>query len=335
MQGIIAVGRATAAASLLALVVSCSSRGEEVSRQWVCFEGSTCTCAVVRPGWIVEFENEEVPYCAAGSSCCLLTERGTDAISAECVCFDTEASCDAEAASRRNTTAVSECPPPGAVERVSPACAAIGENCRGSYLEQNELSGCCPGTICRPNDEQVPVCAVATEEEIQRAAECRQAARGTDSLELLTPTLRTDAGDITLSGVGLVDARTGPSGCLNALLLFLGDIGSGCALEFRVELVGGTLMTTAVSGEISNCPGYIADPTEFLSGYVGGEASLAFSFEGLACEAGQSAETYCLSGKYDFQLAGTFGTVTFEDQRVGVSGATCAHAGDAVCPSSP
>lgn len=100
--------------------------------------------------------------------CCLLTQSSASDTDASCECLAAD-DCAAEAESRRQTSVVSQCPPPA--EGAPPACAAEAENCRADYLDDNELVGCCAGSICRANARGVPVCQAASETELASAQE--------------------------------------------------------------------------------------------------------------------------------------------------------------------
>ena len=133
-------------------------------------------------------------------------------------------------------------------------------------------------------------------------------------------TLSTSHGFLTISEVGLSSALTGPGGCLNEFDIRLGDL--SCGLNFSGAIVDGALKVTDVSGFLDACPGFSGSATD---GYVNSVPAVVtdFSFEGLACDAGRTFESYCIAGAFIFTLGGTAGDLTFNPQTLTIEGAAC------------
>ena len=296
----------------------------------MCSEGSTCSCDAVKPGVEVGSSNPVVSCATYG--CCLLTERETELSFASCECFNTDVSCEAEAATRRDVSVVERCPPGSAL----PPCAAAGENCRPEYLGQNDLAGRCAGLLCRPNEAGVPTCQPGTAEELALATECDSVARSTtgrNELEVLTPSLRTSVGELDVGEVLFAFAGTGPGGCLNDLQITFGDF--GCSFELAVELSGGALTPSSFLAHIPDCPGFVGETNQdYLSPDLspGDPLPFSFSFEGIACDANLVFESYCVAGNFDFHFGGTLRGVTFEDQHLVVRGVMCGLDPSGACP---
>jgi hypothetical protein len=316
-----------------ALFVNCSSTADEgEARRWRCDETSGCSC-YASDAEDIPMLGFHSPHCSFSYGCCLLNEREMASSLATCECFDTDAACDAEAQSRPGTTVVPSCPPAGEFELA--ACAALGENCRWSYLQSNELAGCCAGTLCRLNAEQVPVCEAGTDEEIARWDECQRGGRepANRKLELLTPTLATNRGDISFDEVRFSSAKHGPNGCLNGFEVTLEGASGACELRLGAEMVEGRLQTVSLAGSLRGCPGFEADASAGLPGYVASGAPSDFTFEGLACNAYLVIESYCVAGTFDFRLDGEYGNVEFDDQYVSLRGVICGSGPDGECPA--
>lgn len=186
-----------------------------------------------------------------GAWCGLLSGfSGASFLFHECIEGDAS-SCEAEAASRRDTKVVDRCPP-GAD---APACAALAENCRQQYLDDNGLAGCCDGSVCRANAEGVPICQAASAEEVALAAQCDAAARGSTlhGLEVMTPSVRTSLGELRIDQVRFAFNDAGPGGCLNGLDIKIGTDALGCSFDFIVSVVDGALTVTDFSASIDGC----------------------------------------------------------------------------------
>lgn len=269
------------------------------------------------------------------TTCCLLTQTSDTDVKATCECLASE-DCSAEAASRRNTQVVAQCPPPGeGAPPTSEACAAAGENCRYTYLKENGLSGCCEGSVCKNNSTGIPVCQAATKEERQLLEECNHAAvaNGADELELLTPKLATSVGQIELGAPELTLFGVGPGGCLNELHLHLGN-DTRCQLNITVETVRGALSVTDIYGELEDCDGYTG---EGLDGLISldistEKPSAELSFSGVACDGRLVFESYCVAGMFDLHLAGKLNELTLDDQHIELEGALCTVSPMDECP---
>jgi hypothetical protein len=207
-------------------------------------------------------------------------------------------------------------------------------NCRSNYLGQNDLEGCCEGTLCRADANGIPICQTASPEELALAARCEAQVQSTelDDLEVRPSTLSTSHGELTLGGVDLAIHSTGPGGCLNDFWISVGSL--GCGLDFTGAVVDGVLTVTDLSGFLDACPGFMGSATE---GRVDSVAELVtdFSFEGLSCDAGLIFESYCVAGTFSFTLAGSTGQLSFDPQVLTIEGAMCGAsevAGN--CPTS-
>lgn len=316
-----------------ALVAACSKSSDGAgspARDWRCFESSDCQCRVVRPG--TGFNgSDEVDDCL-DTSCCLLTQTSSDDSAALCECLGSVGDCNAEAKSRRNTSVVTQCPPPG--EGKQAKCAADGENCRPDYLRENELSGCCDGSVCKTNAAGVPVCQSATENELTYANLCKKAQREVtknETFELVTKTVKTSGGEITLPEVDHAFLAVGPDGCVTSLDITLGFNSSGCNLGFDVGLRDGALTLYNVHGSIRQCPGATENAGNLADSImqVGGQ----IAFDTLSCP--QSSGSYCVAGTFEFQLDGQIGDVLFDNQRIVVTGGVCGGQMIGQCPTVP
>jgi hypothetical protein len=319
---------------VLAFAWSCASSdsNDDPSQfDWSCLELSAlCSCEAMKPG-AVRGGGSPVEVCAS-DGCCLLTEQETDFAYASCECFEGDAtSCEAEAASRRNTTVVDRCPP-GAD---APACAALAENCRQEYLDDNGLAGCCDGSICRTSTEGVPVCQAASAEEVALAEQCDDVARGSSlhELEVLTPSVRTSLGELRVDTVRFAYNAAGPGGCFNGLDIKIGTDGVGCSFDFIVSVSDGVLEVTDFTASIDDCEGFAGGAGD---GFLYGDDPIPFDFrfEGLACDGHLIFESYCAAGTFDFHLQGTFDGVTFEDQVLSVRGVVCSAEPEGECPAN-
>ena len=326
------LGMALGGSMVPVLVASCESDGDDrlANADWICSEDSACSCEAVKPGVEIASSRPGVVSCAK-YGCCLLTEHETDFSFASCECFNTDASCEAEAATRRDVSVVERCPPGSAL----PPCAAAGENCRPEYLRQNDLAGCCEGLLCRPNEAGVPTCQPGSADEVALATECDSVARSTslNELEVLTPSIRTSVGELEVGEVRFAFPGVGPGGCLNDLQITIGEL--GCSFEFALELSGGALTPSNFIASIRDCPGFVGETNqEYLSPGLSPDDPLPFSFtfEGISCDAQLIFESYCVAGSFDFHLGGTIRGVTFEDQHFVVRGVMCGADPSGACP---
>src|SRR5262245_51285314 len=102
---------------------------KRAAAEWICDTGiasdDTCYCRARKPDW--EGSGSTVPHCVS-YKCCLLTEQETESTLASCECSDSIASCEGEAAARKNTKVVSQCPPEDE-DKAALACAESGESC--------------------------------------------------------------------------------------------------------------------------------------------------------------------------------------------------------------
>ena len=336
---------------LLVLGLECCSNDRNPNKstgsKWGCeqtgvnADGCDCRQTVDQPGVII-ISSRSTDYSCIGYGCCLLTQPSTGG-EKTCTCSDAISSCDAEAASRRDTTVVSQCPPPG--EGPPPeACAKAGENCRYDYLDKNELAGCCDGTICRANADGVPTCTAASAEEQALARQCDKIARRStiNAMTVQTPSLRTNVGNVTLDTVKFGFYGVGPGGCLNSFdLVFSGASSLQCQFEVKGAVMNGKLAPTLVLGDLVDCPGYTGKQD---GGSVSWEpsngvpATVEVAFDGLSCDGHLIFESYCVAGTFDIHLAGTLSTssisaTTLEDQHFIANGVLCSQEPMGECPT--
>jgi hypothetical protein len=315
------------------LAAACSDPKGEVERKWICFESSSCSCHVVKPN-TVSGGSDKVDACF-DTSCCLLTQSSKSDLSATCECLPDIEDCDAEASSRRGVEVVTQCPPAGEAPESKPAaCAAAGENCRQSYLAQNELAGCCEGTLCKSNASGIPVCQAATAEEQSLLEECNHAAatQADDTIHLVTPTIETSMGTLALGEPQFAFFGVGPGGCLNSFDLTLGTE-IDCKLRMNFDPLDGRLALTSFGGNIAGCAGYTGEP---LSGYITGstsEVAASLSFEGVACDGRLIFESYCIDGSFELTLDGAAGDLSFDAQTITLQGALCTAEPEGECPA--
>jgi hypothetical protein len=324
--------RGLAGLFLVLPLAHCSSGEEGTEREetpnWQCFEGGACACSKFKYPASSTSSNS-VDLCA-GYNCCLLGEPKTPSSLAECNCLNTEATCDAEAASRPGTEVISQCPPPGEGPDPNEGCAVESESCDSDYLSSNGLRSCCPGTICEPNAEQRPVCRAASPDEEAAYLECL---RTVQTLEVVTPSIRTSVGDVVLADVGDASATVGPLGCLNRFSVTLLEAGE-CSLWFVVELRDGALRLAGVYGNLTRCEGYTG-PDELFGGAISESdpelVPFEFSFRGLSCP-NDYLDSYCLTGEFDFHLEGEVDGIAFDDQHLVLQGTVCAVQVMGDCP---
>jgi hypothetical protein len=322
---------------LVAAACSSSDGGEAAKRSWLCSEDDeSCSCRayIDSPGQAAAVFNE-VEACF-DTSCCLLTQSSANDSDALCECLPDVADCAAEAKSRRGVEQVSQCPPPGEGPEASTLCAAPGENCGQSYLDQNQLSGCCQGLVCKPNSADVSVCQEATEKELGYAELCSRAERSDElqTLVVATSTLVTSVGELTLPPVKFAFFTVGPAGCVNSLRVLMGTASAfDCQLELEAELVAGALTFAKIRGDLSGCAGYDAGDGP-ADGYLTTTSAPPgdLTFETVACDGRLVFESYCVGGSFDFHLDGVIDGVTFEDQHIILQGGMCSEEPQGDCP---
>lgn len=327
------------ALTIVVMTPACSSNsnvGERGRGEWACFESNSCACRLIGPGEVVG-SSTEVDECS-DTECCLLTQADANDTGATCECLATSADCAAEAASRRGTQVVSQCPPPGEGSSSAKSCAQEGENCRQSYLDQHDLSGCCQGTVCKESTGGVPVCQVATPVDQSRANQCARLSGSaeTRALELVTPTITTSSGTIQLPEPRAASYTVGTGGCLSSFRLTLGSQ-SACQLILSAENWDGKLQLADLEGMISGCAGYTGDPNAPLQGLLsafGMAANLGgFTFDGLTCDGELAVESYCVAGSFDFRIDTIINGVTFDEQHLVLQGALCSRQPMGQCPA--
>jgi hypothetical protein len=307
------------------------SKGEP-QREWLCGESTACDCRALKPGWTGSMSGVPVDRCT-GYSCCLFDEQDTESTTANCRCFDTSTSCEAEAASQSGVAIVAQCPPANEDHKPPTACAQRDESCRKEYLSQRGLEDCCDGTLCKRNTENVPVCQQASPAELELGRQCKEFAGAPElySLRVVSPTVATSAGTFRFTNVRFVLPEVGPAGCLSGIRITLADATGRCSFELNVELRDGKLVVTQVDGYLDGCP----EDNGSSFGVILGEnpPGFAFTFDGLSCDGGLVVESYCVAGTFDWHLGGSAGGVTFEDQHLIVEGVACSPLITEACPS--
>jgi hypothetical protein len=326
----------------LAFVILCgcsssnSGSGPAASaRVWQCYENyssANCDCHAVSPGETVFSSGFRVPHCI-DYSCCIIAETSNPS-DANCICNGAAAAtCDAEAASRPGSKVVSQCPPLAEDVNVG-ACAAQGVNCGTVYLSQNNLDGCCAGTVCTMAATGVPTCQAATAAEIAHALECKQDSRATatNSLTIANPTLVTSVGTLTFDGVDTlyaVSATLGPMGCVSELSVTLKGA-STCRFGLTAGVVAGKLAATEVSASFADCAGYTGT-SSFSSVLAMNPPGIDLTVTGDPCYVGDG---FVLPGTFDFHIGNTtISGVTFSDQHLVFNGYVQGFTSTAACPT--
>jgi hypothetical protein len=267
---------------LAVLMGSCGGDDEPPARRWDCFEyGSACGCTALGPNDSVQSSGREVARCES-YPCCYVTGSGTDAT---CDCDQTTA-CDTEVASRRDAERVDSCPPPAEQEPIR--CAAEGENCRMTYLDEQALEGCCSGLLCMPNAEGVPLCQPGTAEQIALARQCDRAAYSGDGDVILVDELQSAGGPLEIDTVYVALGKpftVGPDSCLLSTEISLGS----CDLQLGPERdASGALLVTSDTTSLCEVNGF----GEAISGSA--------TFNGVSCSEGR-----CFAGSFELRLTST------------------------------
>jgi hypothetical protein len=223
------------------------------------------------------------------------------------------ASCQTEVGSRQGATAVPQCPPPG--EQAPIKCAKSGENCRASYLREQNLEGCCDGLACKPTADGIPLCQRATKEEIANGKQCARVAYSGAPSVAITDTIQAASGPVSVHPiyVGLLGATAGPGGCLASIVVTLGIC--DLALGPNRDENGAYLVTNR-----SSCD------TNGLGTTITGTAV----FNGLSCDGGALGP--CYAGTFEFNL--TSYDTDFSGARTPVLTGTPFHIGGTFCPLS-
>lgn len=289
---------------------------------WYCAgnrDRTSCACERI-PEDVMVFSSDEVPLCQEYTCCLHSPDEETDFGTGSCRCLDTD-NCAAEASSRPGATVVALCPPDATIPPVQ--CASQGENCRYDYLQGRGFEGCCTGSVCRQSPDGIPLCQPATEDESAAAAKCSTFARSTAThdLELVTPTLTTSVGTITLPPVMYGFLEVGPLGCVSSMHVVL-DGGLNCGFQVAASATGSQFTLTSISGDLSGCPGYTGEPGILNGTFVLTEPQGTMTFTGAACDSNLIFEAYDVAGRFDFHLAGgTSYNITLADQHLIVEGA--------------
>jgi hypothetical protein len=297
----------------LALAGGCDSGGDSDAsekRRWECFGSQyaggqgACGCIALEPGEEAG-GSPRAPRCE-GYPCCLLSE-GQDT---NCECLNTEATCEAEAASRPGTEIVQTCPPPDEQEPI--ACAKEGVNCSASYLGNQGLERCCDGLVCK-NTGGVQTCVTGTPEELASVSECKLAGHRPSQWEagltVIDPVVTsTDTLDLEYSALHS-ELKLGQLGCLRSARIRL--VGS-CSLDIAAgperDESGALRVSSAVLG-----PCLLSlNTTQGMTGTL--------SFRGVEC---LSRGMNCAAGTWELRLFGGSGDVTFDGTAVRMEGAVC------------
>jgi len=310
-------------AGALACFAACStSESKKIDdgdqRFWRCasplIEGD-CRCEHLRPDQPGSFNGPSEPVAGCGIAqtgvCCFLTEGGPAPPSCECAA--SQASCEAEAASRPGTRLSESCPPGLTPPPV--VCAKEGQNCRPSYLEQNGIQGCCDGLLCAVNAGGVPVCTPASPEDLELDRVCREA----PGLTIQDP-LTMEGAAIQFNSLRFSLSQSGPGGCLAmvdwALTREPSNDPTACLLSFEAgpEADANGLIVHDVLASLEGCPDWpFGDTFAFLdSDTVDGR----LRFVGRSCEVDDGQ--YCVGGTFELTLNGVF---DIDSRRVPLTGA--------------
>ncbi len=247
-----------------------------------------------------------VTHCV-GYRCCLLTEPD-DGHATSCSCEDLDADCDAEAATRPGTQVVEQCPPADE-DPLLEACAEESINCRASYLEEQGLLGCCPGLICKANDDGVSVCLPPSDdEEAQFAADCEHTV-GTQGALNIEQTLNTSFGPIVLSSASsILSTYSELTGGLSLVRFDFEGGGSSCTLDVSARSLQdelGLFEISTLSSNFRECPEFTCDDGLNCWGFEGTNMGTV-SFRGLSCEGGNASSSQrCFSGIFTIELTST------------------------------
>jgi hypothetical protein len=286
-------------------IVGCESGSDDDGgrrhRNWLCFEhDAVCSCDALRDGWEGGGINQ-VDRCES-SNCCLFSEVETESTTASCECVNSD-NCEAEAATRTATRVVEQCPP---VAKQAPvACAETGVNCRPTYLADRGLEGCCDGTLCRENQDGVPVCTPASQEEISAERACRRGISFPERqpLEVLDP-LVTTAGELRFDTTTDPTFSFGSGGCLQSVSFELVhaehpsctlSVDAGPARDAEGKL---SIAQAAVTGDCNAVPELALG--QIHSGTASGTLSLDAA---VGCTGGAwTTELHCTAGVFELRL---------------------------------
>ena len=87
--------------------------------------------------------------------------------------------------------------------------------------------------------------------------------------------------------------------------------GGSCSLTLRTELREGRVVVSSLLGFVQSCPGFAGSILDGALAGASGLENIAFTFEGLACNASLVFESYCVAGRFDLRFQGvTSGTVS-------------------------
>ena len=313
--------------------MACDGFGSRIKRgddnapdaRWVCsvnLQSDGCSCEKLKPGW--ESSGSDTIQCLA-YDCCLLNETESESSTATCLCREGVPNCQAEASSLPDTRVVSQCPP--SAEAPQQACAQPSENCRKDYLEQQQLVGCCEGTVCEANESGVPVCREASAKEVELSRQCDKAAHASVSSEqpLADGSLTTSAGTLQFGTWRPVLTQTGPGGCLRGFSALLVAADGSCSLHLGVNVQNNRLVVDSIVGFLATCPGFSGPLLEAAVSADGAAAQAAvdFSFEGLACGGHLIVDSYCVAGRFDFHFHGKVDELSFGDDHVIAEAVMC------------
>ena len=254
---------------------------------------------------------EEVRACGiAGTGICRFVTAAGSAVP-RCECISSQASCQAEAASRPGAS-VSESCPPGLTPEPT-VCAVEGQNCRPSYLEQNGIEGCCEGLLCRDNAGGVPVCTTGSPEDVELYRQCRS---GGPPLEVLDP-LPIPGGAVQFDNVEFAFSTSGPRGCLSEVELYLNksSISSLCSMTFSAGPAADAkgLLVNDFTLFNDNCPEWTLGQAWLTQDSI----EKRVRFVGLSCEIQDN--NFCFMGTFELLLTGELELVSRE--RVPLTGA--------------
>lgn len=264
---------------------------------------------------------------------------------ATCECFvnpagarpEELATCE-QNAEARGAVIVDQCPPPGEPVATPPHCAAEGAGCTLSELTSGELTGCCIGTVCKPDGGGHSSCHAASEGELALSVACEHAVRAPFPApvpELRTTELVTSLGTAQLRP-SAITANSGiaTAGCLVSFEVTYGI--EKCGFSLSVDTVNGRRVVRSMVGSLSGCAGMALDPnTPNAADFAVSEPPITIAFDGFGCGSNDRALNDCLAGVFDFRLDGALSpTLSLVDQHLRFEGAACSiyDYRDVVCP---
>lgn len=317
------------ALALAALATSCAlTKRDDISDlPFDCWQGTECRCTVQDPyGEPTPKDGIGVRACDEFFDCCLLDESRDATSLRRCICYETDASCEEEAAGSKRVV-VPQCPPDAPVPPPALTCAEEGEECGREYLSEHELEGCCEGRPCLLDERTgKSVCRDGNREERALYGECTSTLEaGLDSdLSLATPTIETSQGTFTFDRVESVVSRLGYTGCVTQLDVTVAGAAEHCWLTVGARTVGPELTVERLEAELGGCAGFTGQDNSF---HTFDGTPFDFTYDGLTCEASEGGKL-CYTGAFTFHLDGVIRDVdyslVFEQRALVLTGTICA-----------